>query len=223
MVANIPKMQQHLVSHLIRADGDLTRTYASHQSGSTNPLAIVSRVHNMWARKRVFKLDAGCPKSKCNKTAQQPAAGQAGHSAEPEAVPFTKPKAKGTKLGSRQQVKAAAADAAHKANISATNNSIPDAKLQAARSSPKCPSPQTFRSASSAANAEIRRRSKGISGSENVRVTSCSGQTCSGVLCRLRVVRYLSRQHSVILSSESLPISDGGGVGQSDLKSIAIC
>jgi len=25
-----------------------------------------------------------------------------------------------------------------------------------------------------------------------VRVTSCSGQTCSGVLCRLRVVRYLS-------------------------------
>ena len=26
MVANIPKMQQHLVSHLNRADGDLTGT-----------------------------------------------------------------------------------------------------------------------------------------------------------------------------------------------------
>ncbi len=118
MVADNPEMQQHLVSHLNRAEGDLARTQASHQNGSAHPLATFSRVQDTWgnslARKSVLGLDAGYPKPKRSKTAQQPAAGQEGPSAEPEAEPFSKPKAKGAKLGPRQQIKAAAAAAADK-------------------------------------------------------------------------------------------------------------
>ncbi len=68
MVADNPEMQQHLVSHLNRAEGDLARTQASHQNGSTHPMAILSRVQDTWAnsltRKRVLGLDVGYPKSK---------------------------------------------------------------------------------------------------------------------------------------------------------------
>ena len=95
--------------------------------GQTHPMAEFTMWGKSLARKRVFKLDAGYLKSNCNQTVQQPAAGQAGRSAEPEAVPFTKPKAKKAKLASRQQVKAAAVEVA---------------KLQAARSSPRCQAPK---------------------------------------------------------------------------------
>ncbi len=74
-------------------------------------------------------------------TAQQPEAGQAGSSAEPEAEPFSRPKAKGAKFGPRQLVKAAAAAAADKENSSAADNAMPDAKSQAALKQPRVPKP----------------------------------------------------------------------------------
>lgn len=142
MVADNPEMQQHLFSQLNRAEGDLARTQASHQNGSAHPMATLSRVQDTWgnslARKKVLGLDAGYPKSKRSKTAQQPVAGQAGPSAESEAVPFSKPKAKGAK-GPRQQIKAAAAAAADKENSSAADNAMPDAKSQAAPEQPRVP------------------------------------------------------------------------------------
>ena len=100
-----------------------------------------SRVQDRWgnsiARKKVFGLDAGYPRSNRSKTAQQSEAGQAGPSAQPEAEPFSKPKAKGAKLGPRQQIKAAAAAAANKDNSSATDNAMPGAKSQAAPKRPR--------------------------------------------------------------------------------------
>jgi len=145
MVVDNPEMQQHLVSHLNRAEGDLARTQASHQNGSAHPTAVLSRVQDTWgnslARKRVLGLDAGYPKSKRSKTAQQPEAGQAGPSAGPEAEPFSKPKAKGAKLGPRQQIKAAAAATADMENSSAADNAMPDAKSQAAPKQPRVPKP----------------------------------------------------------------------------------
>ncbi|DBA66248.1 TPA: hypothetical protein ACH3X2_002508 [Trebouxia sp. C0005] len=130
MVAGNPEMQQHLDSHLNRAEGDPARTQASHQNGSAHPMATLSRVQDTWgnsiARKRVFGLDAGYLKSKHSKIAQQSEAGQAGPSAEPEAEPFSKPKAKGANLKPRQQIKAAAAAAADKENSSAKDIVMPE-------------------------------------------------------------------------------------------------
>jgi hypothetical protein len=60
MVADTPKMQQHLVSHLNRAEADLARTQASHQNGSAQPMSILSQVHDTWgnslARKKSLSV-----------------------------------------------------------------------------------------------------------------------------------------------------------------------
>ncbi|DBA70116.1 TPA: hypothetical protein ACH3X2_012275 [Trebouxia sp. C0005] len=48
IVADNPEMQQHLVSHLNRAKGDLAKTQASHQNGSAHPTATLSRVRDTW-------------------------------------------------------------------------------------------------------------------------------------------------------------------------------
>ena len=84
------------------------------------------------ARKKVIGLDAGFPKSKRRRPAPQPAAGS---SAEREAEPFSKPKPTRTKLGPRQQMKAAAAD---QENCSASANALPEVRSKAtARQSSK--------------------------------------------------------------------------------------
>lgn len=134
MVADNDEMQQHLVSQLNRTEGALSKIQASHQNGSAHPMARLSRVQDTWgnslARKKVIGLDAGFPKSKRSKTAQQPAAMEAGQTAEPEAEPFSKPKPPRKKLGPRQQIKAAGA-AAEQENSSAAANAI---TMPAARS-----------------------------------------------------------------------------------------
>ncbi|KAL3137910.1 hypothetical protein ABBQ38_005159 [Trebouxia sp. C0009 RCD-2024] len=133
MVADNGEMQQHLVSQLNRTEGALSKIQASHQNGSAHPMATLSKVQDTWGnslvRKKVMGLDAGFPKSKRNKTAQQ-AELQAAQTAEPEAQPFSKPKPTRTKLGPRQQMKAVGA-AAEQENTSAAANATPAARSKA--------------------------------------------------------------------------------------------
>ncbi|KAL0019727.1 hypothetical protein WJX77_006121 [Trebouxia sp. C0004] len=102
MLADNDEMQQHLVSQLNKTDGALSKIQASHQNGSAHPMATLSRVQDTWGnslvRRKVIGLDAGFPKPKRSKTAQQSAL-EAAQTAEPEAQPFASPSPRGKSWG----------------------------------------------------------------------------------------------------------------------------
>lgn len=65
MVAGDPEMQQHLLSHMNRAEGALARIQASHATGTAHPMAVLSRVQDSWGNSIVRKNWSGClPKGK---------------------------------------------------------------------------------------------------------------------------------------------------------------
>ena len=134
MVAGEPEMQQHLLSHLNRAEGALARIQASHATGTAHPMAVLSRVQDTWGnsivRKKVLGLDA-FPKAR----RKAPQAAAAAQSVEAEALPFSKPKPARRKIGPRQQAKAAAVEAGQE-NSSAAANAKPSAEPRAPMGKP---------------------------------------------------------------------------------------
>ncbi|DBA85111.1 TPA: hypothetical protein ACH3X2_005834 [Trebouxia sp. C0005] len=152
MVADNPEMQQHMVSQLDRAEEDLARSQASHQNRSAHRVATLSRVQdtrsNSIARKGVLWLDAGQPKSKRSKTAQQPEAGQAGPSAEAEAEPFSKPEEQVWDQDGRSRLQQLRLLTRRTAQQQTMLCQVPSRRLH--RSSPGCPSLHSSKSASGA-------------------------------------------------------------------------
>ena len=145
MVADDAEMQQHLLSQVNSLEGKLAAIQASHATGTTHPMAALSRVPHTWGnsliRKKTIGLD-GFPKSKRRKTAQPAAASQP---AEAEAAAFSKVKPSRKKVDPKQQAKAATAQAdqaeqTEQENSSAVANAMPAASPSAAaRPSGKAP------------------------------------------------------------------------------------